>query len=44
LVVEVKFLTWTDDKLLRQVIYQGLRDEKPGAEVRRRVPWPKAAT
>jgi hypothetical protein len=25
LVVEVKYLSWTDDNLLRQVIYQGLR-------------------
>ena len=29
LVVEVKFLTWTDDNLLRQVVYQGLREDKP---------------
>jgi bifunctional non-homologous end joining protein LigD len=35
LVAEVKFLTWTQDGLLRQVIYQGLREDKPAREVRR---------
>ena len=34
-VIEVKFLTWTGDNLLRQVVYQGLREDKPAAEVRR---------
>ena len=29
LVAEVKFLTWTDDNLLRQVVYEGLQEEKP---------------
>jgi bifunctional non-homologous end joining protein LigD len=38
LVAEVKYLTWTDDNLLRQVVYEGLREEKPAAEVRRDVP------
>jgi bifunctional non-homologous end joining protein LigD len=33
LVVEVTFLTWTDDGLLRQVVYQGLREDKLAAEV-----------
>jgi hypothetical protein len=28
----VKFLTWTDDNLLRQVVYEGLREDKPAAE------------
>jgi ATP-dependent DNA ligase len=28
LVVEVKYLTWTEDNLLRQVVYQGLREDK----------------
>jgi ATP-dependent DNA ligase len=42
LVAEVKFLTWTDDNLLRQVVYEGLREDKPAAEVRREVPHPKA--
>jgi bifunctional non-homologous end joining protein LigD len=39
----VKFLTWTDDNLLRQVVYEGLREDKPAAEVRRPVPHSKAA-
>jgi bifunctional non-homologous end joining protein LigD len=34
LVVEVTFLAWTDDGLLRQVAYQGLREDKPAREVR----------
>jgi ATP-dependent DNA ligase len=38
LVVEVKYLTWTDDNLLRQVVYQGLREDKDPAEVRRSIP------
>jgi bifunctional non-homologous end joining protein LigD len=42
LVVEVKYLTWTDDNLLRQVIYQGVRKDKPPTEVRRPVPHPKS--
>ena len=41
LVAEVKFLTWTDDNLLRQVVYEGLREDKPAAEVRRSTPYPK---
>jgi DNA ligase D-like protein (predicted ligase) len=40
LVAEVKYLTWTDDNLLRQVVYEGLREDKPAAEVRRAVPRP----
>ena len=40
LVAEVKFLTWTDDNLLRQVVYEGLRDDKPAKEVRREVAHP----
>ena len=44
LVAKVKFLTWTDDNLLRQVVYQGLREDKLAVEVRRPVPhrWPAA--
>jgi bifunctional non-homologous end joining protein LigD len=38
LVTEVKYLSWTDDNLLRQVVYQGLREDKDAAEVRRPVP------
>jgi hypothetical protein len=41
LVAEVKYLTWTEDNLLRQVVYEGLREDKPAAEVRRSVPHPK---
>jgi bifunctional non-homologous end joining protein LigD len=33
--VEVTYLTWTDDGLLRQVVYDGVREDKPAAEVRR---------
>ena len=42
LVAEVKFLTWTDDNLLRQVVYAGLREDKPAAEVKR--PTPRSKT
>jgi len=42
LVAEVKFLTWTDDNLLRQVVYEGLREDKPASEVRRSPPHPKS--
>jgi DNA ligase D-like protein (predicted ligase) len=41
LVAEVKYLTWTEDNLLRQVVYEGLREDKPAADVRRAVPYPK---
>jgi bifunctional non-homologous end joining protein LigD len=34
LVAEVTFLTWTEDGLLRQVVYQGLREDKPASKVR----------
>jgi hypothetical protein len=30
LVAEVKYLSWTDDNLLRQVVYEGLREETGG--------------
>jgi ATP-dependent DNA ligase len=42
LVAEVKFLTWTDDNLLRQVVYEGLREDKAAAQVRHPVPYPKS--
>ena len=35
LVVEVSYLTWTGDGLLRQVVYLGEREDTPAAEVRR---------
>src|SRR5689334_17623377 len=42
LVAEVKFLTWTEDNLLRQVVYEGLREDKPAGDVRREVPRMKS--
>jgi bifunctional non-homologous end joining protein LigD len=41
LVAEVTFLTWTEDNLLRQVVYKVLREDKPAAEVRRSPPYLK---
>jgi bifunctional non-homologous end joining protein LigD len=38
LVGEVAFATWTADNLVRQASFQGLREDKPAAEVRREVP------
>jgi ATP-dependent DNA ligase len=35
LVVQVNYLAWTDQGLMRQVIYQGIREDKPGNAVRR---------
>ena len=35
-VVEVTYLTWTEDNLLRQVSYQGQREDKPARHVVRR--------
>jgi ATP-dependent DNA ligase len=32
LVAEVKYLTWTDDNLLWQVVYEGMREDKPAAK------------
>jgi DNA ligase D-like protein (predicted ligase) len=42
LVAEVKFLTWTEDNLLRQVVYEGLREDKPAGDVRREMPRRKS--
>ena len=42
LVVEVKYLAWTGDNLLRQVVYEGLREDKPARDVRREIPYPKS--
>jgi DNA ligase D-like protein (predicted ligase) len=42
LVAEVKFLTWTEDNLLRQVVYEGLLEDKPAKEVRQEVPRRKS--
>jgi bifunctional non-homologous end joining protein LigD len=41
LAAEVKYLTWTEDNLLRQVVYEGLREDKPASEVRHAAPYPK---
>lgn len=38
LVCEVKFLGWTADAQLREVIFVGLREDKPAREIRRPVP------
>jgi ATP-dependent DNA ligase len=38
LVVEVKYLTWTEDNLLRQVVYEGQREDKDPTDVQRPVP------
>jgi bifunctional non-homologous end joining protein LigD len=43
LVAEVKYLTWPEDNLLRPVVYEGLREDKQAADVRRAVPYPKPA-
>lgn len=43
LVAEVKYLTWTEDNLPRQVVYEGLREDKPPKDVRRPVPHPQPA-
>ncbi|SEO31487.1 bifunctional non-homologous end joining protein LigD [Rhodospirillales bacterium URHD0017] len=40
IVVEVTYLTWTEDNLLRQVSYQAQREDKPAVQVVRRVPHP----
>ena len=35
LVVEITYLTWTADNLLRHTVYVGLREDKPAEQVRR---------
>ena len=40
MVVEVTFLTWTEDNLLRQVSYQAQREDKPARQVMRAIPHP----
>ena len=40
LVVEVTYLTWTEDNLLRQVSYQAQREDKPAEQVVRPIPHP----
>jgi ATP-dependent DNA ligase len=38
LVVEVKYLAWTEENPLRQVVYEGLREYKNPTTVQRPVP------
>ena len=38
LVVEVKYLSWTDDNLLRQVAYEGLPEDKDPTDIQRPIP------
>lgn len=40
LVAEVKYLTWTHDNLLRQVMYEGIREDKEARDVRREISYP----
>jgi ATP-dependent DNA ligase len=40
-VVEVTYLTWTEDNLLRQVSYQRQREDKPARQVVRGIPHPQ---
>jgi bifunctional non-homologous end joining protein LigD len=40
IVVEVTYLTWTEDNLLRQASYQGQREDKPASQVVRPIPHP----
>jgi ATP-dependent DNA ligase len=40
MVVDVTYVTWTEDSLLRQVAYQGQREDKPAAQVVRSIPHP----
>jgi DNA ligase D-like protein (predicted ligase) len=41
LVAEITYLTWTADNLLRHTVYVGLREDKPGSEIRREPVTPR---
>ncbi len=41
MVVEVTYLTWTDDNLLRHVVFDGIREDKPPRDVVRPIPHPE---
>jgi bifunctional non-homologous end joining protein LigD len=40
MVVEVTYLAWTDDNLLRHVVFNGVREDKPARSVVRAIPHP----
>ncbi len=40
-VAEVTYLAWTDDNLLRHVVFEGLREDKPARDVVRPIPHPE---
>jgi bifunctional non-homologous end joining protein LigD len=40
LVAEIKFANWTNDKILRVPVYQGLREDKPSKEIKMEMPEP----
>jgi bifunctional non-homologous end joining protein LigD len=40
MVVEVSYVEWTPDRLLRHVVYLGEREDKLASEVRRSPPFP----
>lgn len=40
LVAQVRYLTWTADGLMRQVVFLGLREDKPPTDVKRQRPIP----
>ena|SRR5215216_498471 len=40
MVVEVTYLTWTDENLLRDVVFNGVREDKPARDVVRPIPHP----
>jgi bifunctional non-homologous end joining protein LigD len=40
MVVEVTYLTWTDDNLLRHVVFDRVREDKPARDVVRPIPHP----
>ena len=41
MVAEVTYLTWTDDNLLRHVVFDGVREDKPARDVIRPIPYPE---